>query len=120
MKVDVQVLEPDSGYYYRFRTGARVSPVGVEFACASVSSPGGAELVVGLETADQFAPFAVTLIDDLRYTNLVNRGYIALSFTADQVSGEWRYVSGVDMPDYTVDEAATTQLTVSRDNLILG
>ena len=62
----------------------------------------------------------MTLIDDLRYTNLVNRGYIALSFTADQVSGEWRYISGVDMPDYTVDEPATTQLTVSRDDLILG
>ena len=92
--------------------------MGVEFAAASVSSP-GAEGVIGLDAAGLFAPFAVTLIDDLKYANLISRGYTAITFTPDEVVNEWRYVSGIDTPEYTMDQDAFKQFKVSRDDLLL-
>ena len=101
-------------------TTADGTAVGVEFAGPSVSSPGGAESVVGLATAGAFAPFAVILMDDLKYVNLVNRGYLAVTFTPDEVIGDYRYISGIITPEYSVDEAAAKSFTVARDDLLLG
>ena len=95
------------------------TPVGVEFACPSVSSP-GAEAVIGADNAVLFAPFAEILMDDLKYTNLVNRGYLQVTFSPDEVSSEWRYVSAIDTTEYSVDEALTRGFTVSRSDLLLG
>lgn len=100
-------------------TTADGATVGVEFACASVSSP-GAEDVLGTGTAGLFAPIAVSLMDDLKYANLVSRGYVSLTFSPDEVISEWRYVSTIDMPEYTMDDEALTRFSVSRENLLLG
>ena len=100
-------------------TTAGGAPVGVEFACPSVTSP-GAEGTIGESAAGLFAPFAVTLMDDLRYANLLDRGYVLLRFDSDQVSSEWRYVTAIDTPDYALNEAAARRLVVSRDDLLLG
>lgn len=94
------------------------TPVGIEFAGASVSSP-GAEGVLGVDAATLFAPFSVILMDDLKYSNLVNRGYMAVTFTPDTVTGEWRYVSDITMPEYTMNDDAMTRIDVSRDDLLL-
>lgn len=99
-------------------TTADGTPVGVEFACASVSSP-GAEAVLGAGTAGLFAPIAVSLMDDLKYANLVSRGYVSLTFSPDEVISEWRYVSAIDTPEYTMDDEALTRFSVSRDDLLL-
>lgn len=95
------------------------TPVGVEFAGPSVSSP-GAEDVIGAGTAGLFAQFAITLMDDLKYANLVSRGYMTISFSPDEVTNEWRYVSNIDTPQYTMDQEALTRLRVSRDDLLLS
>ena len=100
-------------------TTADGTPVGVEFACASVSSP-GAEAVLGAGTAGLFAPIAVSLMDDLKYANLVSRGYVSLTFSPDEVISEWRYVSAIDTPEYTMDDEALTRFSVSRENLLLA
>jgi len=101
-------------------TTADGTNVGVEFAGPSVSSPGGAETAVGLETAKLFAPFAVILMDDLKYVDLANRGYMAVRFTPDEVSSEWRYVTTIKTPEYSLDQEAFKQYTVARDDLLLA
>ncbi|MCL2912724.1 alkaline phosphatase D family protein [Shewanella corallii] len=76
--------------------------VGVEFATASVSSP-GLELYLGL-TPEQVVPTeaAITgLVSDLKYTNLADRGYMTVTFTPEKVSSEWRYVSSIKSAEYT-------------------
>jgi alkaline phosphatase D len=100
-------------------TTADGSVAGVELACPSVSSP-GAEGVIGTDNAGLFGPFAVILMDDLRYADLVNRGYLALSFSGDEVTGEWRYVSTVYEPDYVMNDEAFNRLRARRDDLLLG
>jgi alkaline phosphatase D len=92
---------------------------GVEFAAASVSSP-GIEYYLGLEPAELLGPISVTLVDDLKYVNLVNRGYLSVTFTPDEVQADWRYISGVDTPEYSLLEEAAKQFTVRRDDLLLG
>lgn len=93
--------------------------VGVEFGCASVSSP-GLEGVLGADNAELFTPFVTTLIDDLKYANLSNRGYLHLLLTPDQLVAEHRFIDRIDSTDYTVEDAMTKQFTVARDNLVLS
>ena len=93
--------------------------VGVEFAGPSVSSP-GIEEYVGIDGGKFLAPITVTLMDDLRYANQVNRGYMSVTFTPDDVQASWRYISGIDTPEYSMLEEAAKQLTVRRDDLLLG
>ncbi len=92
--------------------------VGVEFACASVSSP-GAEDYIGEAAAGFMSGLVVDLIDDLKYANLTNRGYMLVSFTADQVSSEWRYVSSVKTRDYSLLDEAQHTGTVDRGDLLI-
>jgi len=71
--------------------------VGVEFATASVTSPGleavlgisPGEVAVGAETVLQ------TLIDKLYYTNVVDRGYLAVTFTRESAVAEWTFLDTV-------------------------
>ena len=91
----------------------------MEFAGPSVSSP-GIEAFIGIDGGKFLAPITVTLMDDLKYANLVNRGYMSVTFTPDDVKADWRYVSGIDTPEYSLLEEEGRQFTVSRDDLLLG
>ncbi|GGB45876.1 alkaline phosphatase D family protein [Shewanella inventionis] len=89
--------------------------VGVEFATSSVSSP-GLEYYLGLSDAEMPATEAaiVDLVSDLKYANLKDRGYLLLSFTADEVRGDWQYVdtildttfASLDARNYSATSAA--------------
>jgi alkaline phosphatase D len=92
---------------------------GVEFGCASVSSP-GLEGVLTAENATLFAPIVTSLVDDLKYANLSNRGYLHLTLTADELVAEHRFVDRIDSTNYGVDQALTRRFTVSRDDMMLG
>jgi alkaline phosphatase D len=100
-------------------TTADGTPVGVEFGGPGVSSP-GAEDVIGLNAAQLFAPFAVLLMDDLKYTNLVSRGYMAVTFMPEAVTCDYRYVDTVRSREYVVDAAAARSFTVARGDLLLA
>ena len=100
-------------------TTADNTNVGVEFGGPSVSSP-GAEAVIGLDNAALFGQFAVNLIDDLDYANLVSRGYMAVTFSPDQLSCDYRYVTAVDSTEYAIDEESAQSFTVNRDDLLLS
>lgn len=94
------------------------SIAGVEFGCASVSSP-GLEGVLGAESAALFAPIVATLVDDLKNANLASRGYLHLSLTQDTVKAEQRFISGIDSRNYTVDANNTVLMRIDRDDMVL-
>ncbi|MEM9298085.1 MAG: alkaline phosphatase, partial [Bacteroidota bacterium] len=81
------------------------SKVGAEFATASVSSP-GFEGIFGTDPTvlGGFEQANVTLIDDLKYADASQRGYLLTTFTASEATADWRYVSQLS----TVDDSATS------------
>ncbi|WP_289007599.1 alkaline phosphatase D family protein, partial [uncultured Idiomarina sp.] len=77
--------------------------IGVEFATSSVSSPGmEAYLSLDTKTAEQLAKALPTLIEDLKYTNLHQRGYMNLFASEDAVEAEWVFVDTIRSKDYRV------------------
>lgn len=92
------------------------SVVGVEFATPSITSP-GLEQYVGLPDATTSAQFEAALqllIDDLVYANTFNRGFLTVTFTADNVTAEWTYVSAYNSTTYTIDTARTKTITHAK------
>ena len=81
--------------------------VGVEFAAPSVTSPG---LESYLNLGDD--PVALgqaefgftTLINDLQYMNISQRGYLTVTLTPEKAEGEWVFVNNILSPTYSVDE----------------
>jgi alkaline phosphatase D len=92
---------------------------GVEFACASVSSP-GLEAFLGPDAATVFGPLVVTLVDDLSYANLVSRGYLVVRFDRQQVTASWRYIDTVFSTTYAVDETQSVDTSVDASDMRLG
>ncbi len=92
------------------------NPVGVEFAATSVSSP-GLESVLSLDedTARNIEAFLTLMVDDLQYTNAYQRGFMLVTFSADNASAEWVYVDNVDSRDYVIDESRGYTMALSRD-----
>ena len=92
--------------------------VGVELATSSVSSPGMEKyLSIPLAQLQQFEMAFTTLIDELNYTNLNQRGYLKVSFTAQQVQADWVFVNSIKEKTYTVDTARAHQV-VLNNNLV--
>lgn len=78
--------------------------IGVEFATSSVSSP-GLEEYLQLQ-ADQVAGAEQgigLLADDLDYLNLNQRGYMMVTFTADEARADWYFVDTIKARDYAID-----------------
>ena len=85
--------------------------VGVEFATASVSSP-GLESYLGLSEAQiPAAEQAITtLVDGLQYLNANQRGYLLVTFTAEEARADWRFVSTVKAAEYSIDNSRARSL----------
>ena len=75
--------------------------VGVEFATPSVSSP-GLENYLDLSAQDISPTEAniVRLINDLRYCNAADRGFMTLRFTHEAVKASWHFVDTVKNKNY--------------------
>ncbi|BED90547.1 alkaline phosphatase [Pseudoalteromonas sp. MM1] len=89
---------------------------GVEFATASVSSP-GLEEYLALNTQDaqtvaQIEQVIALLIDDLAYNNLVERGYLTVTFTPEKASAKWNYISTIKAREYQVIESRSKELSM--------
>ncbi|MCT9977690.1 alkaline phosphatase D family protein [Acinetobacter sp. I-MWF] len=92
--------------------------VGVELATSSVSSPGMEKyLSIPLAQLQQFEMAFTTLIDELNYTNLNQRGYLKVSFTVQQVQADWIFLNSIKEKTYTVDTARAHQV-VLNNNLV--
>ncbi|WP_345857324.1 alkaline phosphatase D family protein [Shewanella algae] len=97
--------------------------VGVEFATSSVSSP-GLEYYLNLPSEQIPATEAavVGLVDDLKYANLLNRGYMTLTFSSEEVVSEWFYVDSILSKDFTEAEArrAIARSLDGKPGILLG
>ena len=78
--------------------------VGVEFATSSVSSP-GLEFYLGIPADQQAATEAgvTQMVDGLQYTNLRDRGFMILTFTAEQVRSDWHFVDSIESTEFSED-----------------
>ena len=93
----------------------------MEFGGTSVSSLGfDHDSLLGPELTAAFGPEVAFLIDDLKYTDLVGRGYLHLHVTTDQVIASHRFVTAVDSTDYSVDTAKTATFIVDREDFLLS
>jgi len=75
--------------------------VGVEFATASVSSP-GLETYFPLENPLAVAAGLTQIIGPLKYANTHQRGFMIVTARHDECSAEWRYVDTVKRLDYSM------------------
>jgi alkaline phosphatase D len=93
--------------------------VGVEFATPSVSSPGMEDYLYLEDDASskKLEASLVALIDDLKYTNLNNRGFLTVTFTHDEVKGEWTYIDNIDSETYEVLPERGKEITVSASDV---
>ena len=79
-------------------------PVAVEFAGTSVSSP-GIEAYAQLNddaTVMQFEKIITTLIDNLKYFNSNNRGFMTVTFNAEEAIAEWIYIDNLASQEYNI------------------
>jgi alkaline phosphatase D len=95
--------------------------VGVEFAGTSVSSPGMEEYlgISSLEMAMQFEQVIALLVDDLKYCNLNNRGFMLVTFTQEQAISQWYYVDNNNSANYTILAQRSKELTTPVDSFSL-
>ena len=75
--------------------------VGIELATPSVSSP-GIETYLKLNTTqvEQLAAVLPTLIDELEYCNLHQRGYLLVAFSKAQVDARWFFIDDITKKQY--------------------
>ena len=90
--------------------------VGVEFATASVSSP-GFERALPLVANDLLSDAFRRMVDDLRYAETSKRGYAVLTLSPAEARCEYLEVSTVLSREYSVKAAATLRALPGVGNL---
>jgi alkaline phosphatase D len=83
--------------------------VGVELGVHGVSSP-GMESYLQLDEvhAQQLAGALTILIDELRYCQLSQRGYLEVLFRRDEVTARWHFFDSVTRRDYATSAHSET------------
>ena len=85
--------------------------VGVELATSSVSSPGLEKyLSIPMQQLQAFEFAFTSLIEELNYCNLNQRGYLKVRFTAELVQADWIFVDSIKHKEYIVDETRLHQV----------
>jgi alkaline phosphatase D len=98
--------------------------VGVEFATASVSSP-GLEFYLGLDTETavmQAEMGATAIVPAMQYANMSDRGFMVVTFTPEEASCHWIFVDTVKSETYSLLDARSTTkrcLTGSENRSLL-
>jgi len=90
--------------------------VGVELATSSVSSPGLEKyLSIPMAQLQQFEFAFTTLIDELAYCNLNQRGYLVVTLDDKQVRSDWIFVDSIKNAEYKVDSSRRYQLVLDAN-----
>ncbi|MFW6767130.1 alkaline phosphatase [Acinetobacter pittii] len=90
--------------------------VGVELATSSVSSPGLEKyLSIPLAQLQQFEFAFTTLIDELAYCNLNQRGYLMIVLDDKQVLSDCIFVDSIKNAEYKVDSSRSHQLVLDAN-----
>ena len=50
------------------------------------------------------------VVDDLRYAETANRGFLLMRFAPTEASGQWHYVSSVKTASYRVTSSAVRRI----------
>lgn len=88
--------------------------VGAEFAVSSVSSPGMEEyLNLTAPQVPSVEGIFTSLIEELQYANLNQRGYLLMTFNATQVAADWRFVSTIKNTSYQIDQTRNFNVTLN-------
>ncbi|MDM0029516.1 alkaline phosphatase D family protein [Variovorax saccharolyticus] len=90
--------------------------VGVEFATASISSPGFERLLPLISNTILSDAFP-KMVKDLRYAETSNRGYLVVTLTPAEVRGDWMEVSTVFSRSYTARIAMSLRALPGVGNL---
>lgn len=88
--------------------------VGVEFATASVSSPGLEEYLP--DDPETVAAGLTALIEPLQYANTQHRGYMVVNFTPAEARADWYFVSTIKAQAYTLLDSYQQSLKVLPGN----
>lgn len=100
----------DSHNAWAFELANDGKPAGVEFGTCAVTSPGLEAYLRGV-SPEQVARSLVAANPELKWCDTANRGYMALSFTPDEMRCEWQLLDTVR----TRSTASTTKTaTVKR------
>ncbi|WP_459660972.1 alkaline phosphatase [Acinetobacter calcoaceticus] len=90
--------------------------VGVELATSSVSSPGLEKyLSIPIAQLQQFEFAFTTLINELAYCNLNQRGYLLVTLDQAQVQSDWIFVDSIKNAEYKVDTSRQYQLVLDMN-----
>lgn len=93
-------------------TNQQGKKVGYELATPAVSSPG---MEYYLNTDDErstkIAKQLPLLIDDLKYCNLHQRGYLNVYITPQDVSAQWVFIDNISSPNYLVSNTHKVKLS---------
>jgi alkaline phosphatase D len=71
-------------------------------ATSSVSSPGFEEYLAGVP-ADQVAAIFTGIIDDLKWMDASQRGFLMLTVTSAEIKADWVFVTSVFEKAFTSD-----------------
>ncbi|GEA12781.1 alkaline phosphatase D family protein [Alteromonas sp. KUL49] len=86
--------------------------VATELATSSVSSPGmESYLSLDEQSASLMSEDLPILINDLKYCNLHQRGFLTVSFTQDEAKAVWSFVDSIDSLDTPI--TATHEITIA-------
>ncbi|WP_283788506.1 alkaline phosphatase D family protein [Bermanella sp. WJH001] len=97
--------------------------VGVEFATSSVSSPGlEYYLNIPAASAPTYEAGIVGLIENLKYCNLRDRGFMTVTFSADQANAQWHYVDTILSTSFqeVTSRGATALVKTGENRLTLS
>lgn len=89
--------------------------VGVEFATSSVSSP-GFETYLSKENPEAFAQSVTLLVEDLKYANTHQRGYMKVSFSKQNCQTDWIFVDKIDGKGYSATVGKSLQTKAGAGN----
>ncbi len=117
-RANLVVLAGDTHNAWANNLSLGTTPVGVEFATASVSSP-GLEVALGLVAQPEPARAAAELeagvgqlIPGLQYANIFERGFLTVTFTPGDVTAEWTFIDTVKERTYRIVTERNRTITV--------
>lgn len=114
-KVVVLAGDTHNAWYSELHTQAG-DFVGVELATSSVSSPGMEKyLNIPIAQLQQFEFAFTTLIDELAYCNLNQRGYMLVSFDQQQVKSQWIFIDTIKSATYQIDTSRQFEVVLDID-----
>ncbi|RYY94206.1 MAG: alkaline phosphatase, partial [Comamonadaceae bacterium] len=91
--------------------------VGVEFATASVSSP-GFERFLPLISSTVLEDAFPKMVPDLRYAETSERGYLVLTLTPAEARGDWVQVSSVLTRNYEAEVAMSLKTRAGAPEIV--